>query len=101
MQSRLAWIIHTWIYHTKAAAHILLAELPSTSPERAMTEKGRRSENAAAWPVGRVMRKKSTMRHESSRVLGIMEARDIVAIAVTAGLLTLLIIASQLLGMGL
>ena len=40
------------------------------------------------------------MRHESYRVLGIMEAREIVAIAVTAGLFTLLIIASQLLGMG-
>jgi hypothetical protein len=46
------------------------------------------------------MRKKSTLRHESYRVLGIMEARDIVAIVITAGLFTLLIIASQLLGMG-
>ena len=40
------------------------------------------------------------MRRESYRVLGI-EARDIVAIAVTAGLFTFLNIASQLLGMGL
>jgi hypothetical protein len=53
-----------------AAAHILLAELPSTSPERAMTEKGRRSENAAAWPVGR-----ERFRNFSPYVIGSLSAK--------------------------